>query len=305
MANGIGRRAELACLVVLNAFISVPAASAAAPCSTPEHRQFDFWAGSWDVYETTGTEKVAHVNVDHLLDGCVLREDYQQADGLRGQSLTIYDPARDVWHQSWVTNRGQMLELDGKLDGQSIILNGEDHARNALVRGTWTAESGNVREIAVISTDRGKTWKPWFDLMFRPAEGQSANPEQSAEKKAIQELDRRYQQAVKENDAATMDQILADEFTLVTGSGKTYSKADLLEEARSGRMRYERQDDADSLVRMWGDTAVITAKLTAKGTEAGKSFNYEVWFTDVYIKKAPGWRYVFGQSSSPIKKSAD
>jgi len=47
----------------------------------------------------------------------------------------------------------------------------------------------------------------------------------------IAALDSQFQTAVKKNDSATMDRILADDFTLVTGSGKTYTKADLLEEA--------------------------------------------------------------------------
>jgi hypothetical protein len=27
---------------------------------------------------------------------------------------------------------------------------------------------GGVREIGITSIDNGKTWQPWFDLMFRP-----------------------------------------------------------------------------------------------------------------------------------------
>ncbi len=121
------------------------------------------------------------------------------------------------------------------------------------------------------------------------------------ESEVIKDLDSRYQRAVQENDAATMDQLLADDFMLVTGSGKACSKADLLAEARSGRIHYDRQDDQDQIVRFWGNTAVITAKLTAKGSDSGKPFEYRVWFSDTYVKTATGWRYVFGQSSLPAK----
>ena len=117
----------------------------------------------------------------------------------------------------------------------------------------------------------------------------------------MKDLDRWYQKAVQENDAATMDKLLADDFTLVTGSGKAYSKADLLAEARSGRIHYDQQDDENQTVRIWGDTAVITAKLTAKGSESGKPFDYQVWFSDTYVKTPSGWKYVFGQSSLPLK----
>jgi len=63
------------------------------------------------------------------------------------------------------------------------------------------------------------------------------------------------------NDAATMDRILADDFTLVTGSGKVFNKADSLAEARSGQYVYEHQEDTSQTVRVWGDTAVVMAKI--------------------------------------------
>jgi hypothetical protein len=53
----------------------------------------------------------------------------------------------------------------------------------------------------------------------------------------------------------------------VTGSGKTYTKADLLAEARSGRVHYERQDDKNQTVRVWGDTAVIFEDLGQNNSE--------------------------------------
>jgi hypothetical protein len=139
-----------------------------ASCAAPEYRQFDFWAGDWDVSDVGSPIKVARARVDLILDGCVLREDYQGTDGHKGQSFTIYDAARGVWHQSWVTNRGQLLVIEGKSEAGEMVLSGENHAGGALVRGTWKPVDGGVRETAVTSTDGGKTWKLWFDLLFRP-----------------------------------------------------------------------------------------------------------------------------------------
>jgi ketosteroid isomerase-like protein len=113
-------------------------------------------------------------------------------------------------------------------------------------------------------------------------------------------LDTEYQSAVEKNDAVTMDRILADDFVLVTGLGKVYTKSDLLEEARSGRVVYEYQRDSEQTVRVWGDTAVITALLRAKGTDGGKPFDYRLWFSDTYVRTPAGWRYVFGQASTRL-----
>lgn len=110
-------------------------------------------------------------------------------------------------------------------------------------------------------------------------------------------LDTEYQEAVKNNDVAAMDRILADDFALVTGNGTVYTKADLLKEAAEGNVTYERQEDTNRTLRIWGDTVVVTALLWAKGTDRGEPFEYKVWFSDTYVRTAVGWRYVFGQSS--------
>jgi len=121
------------------------------------------------------------------------------------------------------------------------------------------------------------------------------------DERVVAALDTQYQLAVKNNDAATMDRILADDFVLVTGRGRTSSKADLLKEARSGAIVYEHQEDTEQRVRVWGDTAVVTALLWAKGTENGKPFDYTLWFSDTYIRTSSGWQYVFGQAAQPLK----
>lgn len=122
-------------------------------------------------------------------------------------------------------------------------------------------------------------------------------------KSTIIELDRKYQEAVKNNDAETMAQILADDFVLIIGTGKAFNKEDLLEQARSRKTIYERQEDSDQTVRVWGDTAVITALLWAKGINNGKPFEYKLWFSHIYRRTPSGWHYVFAQASLPIPNS--
>jgi len=112
-------------------------------------------------------------------------------------------------------------------------------------------------------------------------------------------LDMRYQEAVKRNDAATMGQILDENFVLVLGNGTMFQREDLLSESRAGKIRYERQDEepGTQTVRVWGDTAVVTAKLWLKGSREGKGFERRLWFSDTYVRTPHGWRYVFGQAS--------
>jgi DICT domain-containing protein len=109
--------------------------------------------------------------VERILNGCVLREDYAGADGYKGQSFSIFDASRQVWHQSWVTNHGQLLTIEGTLQAGDMLLSGVDHTSDGKerhVRGVWKPVAGGVREIATRSTDGELTWQPWFDLLFRP-----------------------------------------------------------------------------------------------------------------------------------------
>jgi ketosteroid isomerase-like protein len=118
--------------------------------------------------------------------------------------------------------------------------------------------------------------------------------------KVVAALDTEFQRAVKNNDAAAIDRILADNFVLVTGRGQAQDKAEQLREARDRSATYEHQEDTNRTVRVWGNTAVVTALLWAKGSENGKPFDVKLWFSDVYVRTSKGWRYVFGQASLPL-----
>lgn len=132
--------------------------------------------------------------------------------------------------------------------------------------------------------------------------GAAAEPTDDA--KTVADLDIQYQAAVEKGDATTMARILADDFVLTTGAGKTYSKSDLLASARDASIVYEHQVADSRTVRVWGDTAVVTALLWLKGTNAGKPFDYRLWYSDTYVRFPSGWRYVFGQASLPLPNGA-
>ena len=139
-------------------------------CVGSEYRQFDFWAGDWDAYDVDAPARpAARVKVDAILEGCALREVYEGTNGLVGESFNIYDASRKVWHQTWVTNRGQLLVLEGELrDGRMTMRATENTAEGPVLwRAVWIPSADGVRETAETSGDGGKTWKPRFDMMFR------------------------------------------------------------------------------------------------------------------------------------------
>ncbi|HEV2322096.1 MAG TPA: nuclear transport factor 2 family protein [Gammaproteobacteria bacterium] len=111
-------------------------------------------------------------------------------------------------------------------------------------------------------------------------------------------LDQEFQAATGRKDVAAIGRLLPDDYILITSKGEVETKAGLLAEARDPKVVYSHQEDSRQTVRIWGDTAVITALLWAAGTEDGKPFEYRVWFSDVYVCTPRGWRYSFGQAGA-------
>lgn len=165
-------------LSLLFLFLSTFASAQAKPpaCVAAEYRQLDFWLGTWEVFEVDGSGPVAHATISRELDGCALHERYEQSNGLNGESFSTYDAGRKLWRQSWYTNRGKGLELTGKMEDDSLVLEGMDYSSNpsSTVRVTWKVEKGAVRETAMISSDHGKTWTTGFDLFFRHSPNSAA-----------------------------------------------------------------------------------------------------------------------------------
>jgi hypothetical protein len=155
---------------------SLLAAQEAAPtvapkaCAAPEHRQFDFWLGEWEVTTPSGAP-AGRNRIESILDGCVLRESWTGAKGGSGNSYNAYDRQSGRWHQTWVDNGGLVLRLDGSFADGKMILSGESRDSSGvrvLNRITWQETApGAVRQLWETSRDGGGTWTVAFDGRYR------------------------------------------------------------------------------------------------------------------------------------------
>ncbi len=139
------------------------------PCATPEHRQFDFWLGDWDV--TTPDGKAAgHNRITVILGGCALREEWAGRSGTHGTSLNMFDAGARKWRQTWVDDGGTVLLLTGEFKGGKMVLEGDSPAAGGATvrqRITWTPQpGGKVRQLWESSADAGKSWKIEFDGVY-------------------------------------------------------------------------------------------------------------------------------------------
>ncbi|MGH2454850.1 MAG: hypothetical protein ACRDHD_01120 [Candidatus Limnocylindria bacterium] len=138
-------------------------------CTAPEHRQFDFWIGDWDVHDPEGTP-VGRNRITALFEGCALREEWSGASGHRGTSLNAWSASRGSWHQTWVDSSGLVLLLDGSLRDGAMILEGTAPSPDGSGAGvrhriSWTVMDGNpdrVRQHWQVAAEDG-TWQTAFD----------------------------------------------------------------------------------------------------------------------------------------------
>ena len=154
---------SLAILAAALSFAST--ATSAGACEGSEHRQFDFWLGEWSVRTPDG--RIAGLNkISSEHGGCVLHERYSTSRGYSGESLSMFDASRKVWHQTWVDTSGMLLLLEGSLRGKSMLLEGQTVGAEGQVtkhRITWTPNAdGSVRQHWE-STDLKGNWSTAFD----------------------------------------------------------------------------------------------------------------------------------------------
>lgn len=134
------------------------------PCMAPPHREFDFWAGEWNVFNSDEDQIGTNV-VTKELDGCLVQEHWTASNGNRGRSLNVYDRETGMWHQDWASNIPQgftgRLRTSGGLDDGTMVLTGQRPATGGftwLDRWTWT----ETPEGSVIQTGRADV--PEFGL---------------------------------------------------------------------------------------------------------------------------------------------
>ena len=141
------------------------------PCTSDNHRAFDFWVGTWDV-TPAGQDRPSAVNrISREHGGCALREDYSTS-GYTGMSMSFYDAARQKWHQTWMGADGGALFIEGGLNGRGeMVLSNRNtpyyKEGMPINRITWTPNGdGSVRQHWQASKDGGETWSTVFDGLY-------------------------------------------------------------------------------------------------------------------------------------------
>ena len=99
-------------------------------------------------------------------------------------------------------------------------------------------------------------------------------------------------------DPAALERVLTPDFTLTLSNGDVSTRADEINELRSGKVRYDMFENYDMIARLYGDNmAVVLGKTRVKGRTGGNPFDRVVQFTDTLIKRDGRWQLAAGHVS--------
>lgn len=145
-------------------------------CRGLEHREFDFWVGSWEVRSAEG-ELLGHNEIRRVAGGCGLLENWRGVGGSTGMSINAYDSERQKWTQRWV-GAGATLWLEGGLEDGRMVLAGKGPRSTprgeVLDRITWTPlPDGRLSQVWEVSADVGESWREIFQGFYFPSRERS------------------------------------------------------------------------------------------------------------------------------------
>jgi ketosteroid isomerase-like protein len=98
--------------------------------------------------------------------------------------------------------------------------------------------------------------------------------------------------AIRAGDVATLEKLLAPEFTLVSSNARVQTRDQVLDEVRRRDPLYEVFRNHSMTARIYGDAAVVQGITSLKGSSNGNTFELDVRFTDTLIKHQGQWRLV-------------
>jgi ketosteroid isomerase-like protein len=105
-------------------------------------------------------------------------------------------------------------------------------------------------------------------------------------------LEEAFAEAIIKNDLEGIGRIVADDWIIIDPNGEIIDRTRFLEVIKSGALTHDTMESEDFRVRVYGDSAVVTAITSAKGKFMGQEFSTYERATDVFVKRDRRWQCV-------------
>jgi len=118
---------------------------------------------------------------------------------------------------------------------------------------------------------------------------------------AVTELFEEFRKALQEKNTAVLDRIWSDDLTFVNFRGQLLTKAQRMQNIRSGATSFKSIQVNEQVVRPYGDVAVLNGVVTLEAQYSGEEGSGTFRFTSVCSRKGGRWQIV-AQQMTKIEK---
>jgi uncharacterized protein (TIGR02246 family) len=145
---------------------------------------------------------------------------------------------------------------------------------------------------------------------FAPAR-QAQQPKPTKAEEEVRKLEREWLDAYEQNDAAAMERIVADDFTITFPNGGMQTKPQLMAMVKSPRragqprMKFHTEDVQS---RAYGTAVILIGRVVTEYERDGKTVREQSRYTDTYVSRGGRWQVVASHLSNveePKKPGAE
>ena len=113
----------------------------------------------------------------------------------------------------------------------------------------------------------------------------------------IIDMEHQAREASLRRDVEFSQRNLAEDYVAITPLGQVTTKQDTVSARKSGQLKYDLINVTDMVVRVYGDTAVVTARADVKGHQLGEDFSGPYRYTRVWVRRTGHWLAVSYQAT--------
>jgi ketosteroid isomerase-like protein len=114
-------------------------------------------------------------------------------------------------------------------------------------------------------------------------------------------LEEEFADAIVKNSPEKIQQFVTEDWIIINADGGIIDKERFFEVIKSGTLTHEMMESDDIRVRVYGDSAVVSALTRSKGKFMGQEFTTHERATDVFVRRGGQWRCVLTQLTG-VKK---
>jgi ketosteroid isomerase-like protein len=110
-------------------------------------------------------------------------------------------------------------------------------------------------------------------------------------------LERQWADALVQRDTVALDKLQVEDFIFTNPFAYVSNKQQYIDDVKGGDLAFTSLDIDDLEVRIHSNAAVLTARLTDRGTYKGQDIAGQYRITQVYVKDQGRWRMAAGHGT--------